>query len=87
MKWKDTPYGERVAQAKQLLGDAGFGPDNPLRLTLKYNTSENHKKIAVAVQAMWKQLGVQAELLNSEVKVHYNALEVCRRKRKFWGSL
>jgi oligopeptide transport system substrate-binding protein len=24
---------------------------------------------------MWKQLGVQAELFNSEVKVHYNSLE------------
>ena len=54
---------------------AGFGPDNPLKLELSYNTSENHKRIAVAIQSMWKQLGVQAELVNREVKVHYDVLK------------
>lgn len=73
--WKDMPYKDRVARAKALLQEVGFGPAKPLRLTLKYNTSENHKRIAVAIQSMWKQLGVQAELFNSEVKVHYNYLE------------
>ena len=73
--WKDMPYQERVAKAKELMAEAGYGPDNPLRTTLRYNTSENHKKIAVAVAAMWKQLGVETELFNTEVKVHYNDLQ------------
>ena len=47
----------------------------PLELQLRYNTSENHKKVAIAVAAMWKQIGVQAELFNAEVKVHYNDLQ------------
>jgi oligopeptide transport system substrate-binding protein len=73
--WKDMPYDERMAKAKELLAEAGFGPDNPLELTLRYNTSENHKKVAIAVASMWKQLGVQTELFNAEVKVHYNDLQ------------
>ncbi|MGH6945011.1 MAG: peptide ABC transporter substrate-binding protein [Geminicoccaceae bacterium] len=73
--WKDVPYQERVAEAKAMMAEAGFGPDRPLKLTLKYNTSENHKKIAIAVAAMWKQLGVRTELSNSEVKVHYNDIQ------------
>jgi oligopeptide transport system substrate-binding protein len=73
--WKDMPYQERIAKAKELITDAGYGPDNPLKTQLRYNTSENHKKIAVAVAAMWKQLGVQTELFNTEVKVHYNDLQ------------
>lgn len=73
--WKDTPYGERVKKAKALLKDAGYGPKNPLKFTLRYNTSENHKRIAVAVVSMWKAIGVQAELFNSEVKVHYADLK------------
>ena len=73
--WKDTPYAERVEQAKALLAEAGIGPDNPLSLELKYNTSENHKKVAIAVAAMWKPLGVKVSLFNSEVKVHYNSLD------------
>ena len=66
---------ERIKQAKELLKEAGYGSDKPLELTLSYNTSENHKRIAVAVASMWKQIGVKADLFNSEVKVHYANLK------------
>ncbi|NAX48642.1 oligopeptide ABC transporter substrate-binding protein OppA [Photobacterium halotolerans] len=62
---------ERVAKAKELLKEAGFDSNNPLKFTLLYNTSENHKKIAVAVASMWKKsLGVTAELENQEWKTY-----------------
>ncbi len=76
VSWMDMPYDERVAEAKALMEEAGYGPDNPLKFTLSYNTSENHKRIAIAVASMWKKaLGVQAELFNQEVTPHYNKLE------------
>jgi len=75
VNWKGMGADERVAKARDLLAEAGYGPDNPLKFTLRYNTSENHKRIAIAVSSMWKKLGVQAELFNSEVKVHYNDLQ------------
>lgn len=59
----------RRNEAAALLAEAGFGPNNPLRLTLRYNTNETHKRVAVAIAAMWKPLGVQLELVNSEQKV------------------
>jgi oligopeptide transport system substrate-binding protein len=66
---------ERDAKAKELLAEAGFGPDNPLKITLNYNTSEAHQKIAVAVQQMWKQtLGVELTPNNYEWKVHTDKL-------------
>jgi oligopeptide transport system substrate-binding protein len=74
--WMDEAQEQRVEGAKALMAEAGYGPDNPLKLTLSYNTSENHKRIAIAVASMWKQnLGVQAELFNQEVTPHYNKLE------------
>ncbi len=74
--WMETPYAERVKQAKALLAEAGYGPNNPIKLTLSYNTSENHKRIAIAVASMWKkELGVEAELFNQEVTPHYDKLE------------
>jgi oligopeptide transport system substrate-binding protein len=73
--WASKDFKERQAMARDLLAQAGHGPDNPLRFELSYNTSENHKRIAVAAQAMLKQVGVQAELVNREVKVHYDLLE------------
>ena len=62
---------DRDAKAVALMAEAGFGPDNPLKVTLNYNTSEAHQKIAVAVQQMWKQkLGVEMTPANYEWKVH-----------------
>ena len=41
-----------------------------------YNTNEGHRKIAIAVAAMWKQaLGVQTELVNKEWKIMLNDLQ------------
>ena len=74
-EWKDLSYEERLEQAKTLMAEAGYGPDNPLQMQLKYNTSENHKRVAIAAAAMWKALGVQVELLNQELKVHYDQLQ------------
>ena len=60
---------ERNAKAKELMAEAGYGSDNPLSVEIMYNTSEAHKKIAIAVQQMWKEtLGVKATLANQEWK-------------------
>jgi len=66
---------ERLAKAKELMTAAGYGPDNPLKLTLNYNTSEGHKKIAIAVQQFWKQIGVDLTLNNMEWKVHTDKMQ------------
>lgn len=73
-EWAEMPYEERVARAQELLTEAGYGPDKPLNLQLRYNTNDNHQRIAVALAAMWEPLGVNIELFNSEVAVHYDAL-------------
>ncbi|MBZ9558193.1 peptide ABC transporter substrate-binding protein [Halomonas coralii] len=64
----------RLQRAQALMREAGYGPEHPLPLTLRYNTLEDHKKIAVAVAAMWKPLGVEVDLVNSEAAVHYAAV-------------
>jgi len=61
---------QREAEAKRLYAEAGYGADNPLRTQIMYNTQEDHRRIAVAISQMWKQvLGVEAEILNQEWKV------------------
>lgn len=63
---------ELDAQAKALLQAAGYGPNNPLKLTLLYNTSESHQKIAIAVASMWKKkLGIDVKLQNRGVENLY----------------
>ncbi|WP_318411805.1 ABC transporter substrate-binding protein [Photobacterium leiognathi] len=65
---------QRLAKAKELLKAAGYDQNNPLKFNLLYNTSENHKKIAVAISSMWKKgLGVTAVLENQEWKSYLDA--------------
>jgi len=61
---------EREAEARRLFLQAGFSDTQPLTVELRYNTSENHRKIAVAVAAMWREvLGVRTRLINEEFRV------------------
>ncbi|KZL19889.1 Periplasmic murein peptide-binding protein precursor [Pseudovibrio axinellae] len=64
---------ERDAKAKELLEAAGYTKDNPLEFDMVYNTSEAHKKVAIAMTQMWKQkLGVEVTLNNMEWKTFLN---------------
>ncbi len=61
-------------QARILMKAAGYGPDRPLNLSLLYNTSESHEKIAIAVASMWKKkLGVNVKLSNQEWKSYIDS--------------
>jgi oligopeptide transport system substrate-binding protein len=71
VSWAKMSQAEREAAAIKLMNEAGYGPRKPLNVQLAYNTSENHKRIAVAIAAMWKKLGINVELVNTELKVHY----------------
>ncbi|MCG9641035.1 ABC transporter substrate-binding protein [Vibrio sp. Isolate34] len=65
---------ERIAEAKRLLEEAGYTKNNPLEFSLLYNTSENHKKLAVAIASMWKkELGINAKLENQEWKSYLDS--------------
>ncbi len=83
-EWADLPHDERLARAQSLYERAGYSRDAPLAVEIRYNTSENHKKIAVAIAAMWKQaLGVEATLVNEEWKVFLQT----RKNRAAWEVL
>ncbi|KND21164.1 ABC transporter substrate-binding protein [Pannonibacter phragmitetus] len=72
--YKDLPQIDREEQAIELMKQAGYGPDKPLKLTINYNTSENHKNTAVAIADMWKPLGVEVSLVNTDTATHYAML-------------
>jgi len=69
------PYGkmtrdQRLAEARKFYQAAGYSKDKPAQVEIRYNTNENHKKIAVAIAAMWRMnLGVKTSLINEEWKV------------------
>ena len=66
---------DREDKAKAILEKLGYTPENPLKMEIRYNTSENHKNTAVAIQEQLKPLGVEVTLLNTDTKTHYGHLE------------
>ena len=68
--WAEWTQEERNQEAQKLYRESGFSKESPLEVEILYNTSENHKRIALAIAAMWKQaLGVKTTLRNQEWKV------------------
>ena len=62
--------------AKKLLAEAGYPNGEGFPTTeILYNTSEGHRKIAVALQQMWKKhLNIDVILLNQEWKVYLDTV-------------
>ena len=68
--WASWSREQQLAEARRLYAAAGYGPERPLEVEIRYNTQSDHKKIAVTVAFMWKQaLGVRTTLVNEEWKV------------------
>ncbi len=74
LAWAEMPMAERIERAKALLAEAGFGPGNPLRFEFSHPSSTDAKRIATALQQMWRAGGVEVELIPGEVRVTYNNL-------------
>jgi oligopeptide transport system substrate-binding protein len=68
------PFAARQEQARALLAAAGYGPDKPLRFVFMHRAGLGNRLAAVAAADMWRAIGVEAELLQSDVAVHYNRL-------------
>jgi oligopeptide transport system substrate-binding protein len=56
----------RGAEARRLLAAAGFGPGKPLELRLGYPGNDANRRVAIAIDAMWRAVGVRPQLQAKE---------------------
>ena len=62
-------------KARQILAKAGINPKDLPKITISYNTLDDHKRIAENIQAQLKKnLQLEVELMNEEWKVYLNSL-------------
>ena len=64
----------RIDLARQLLKDAGYDASRPLKIKLRYDNSEDNRKSALALAAMWQRIGVKSELEKAELPIHHAAI-------------
>ncbi len=74
-EWKNWTKQQRNREARRLLSAAGYGPNKPLTFEIRFNSSAEHRRAAVVLATTWRELGVQAQLLNSEASLHFDSLK------------
>lgn len=88
--YADMTTGERHAAARRAYEDAGYSDKRPLEVEIRYNSSESHKRIALAIQSMWHDtLGVRTTLVNEEFQVllsNIQARDVTQVFRLSWSA-
>lgn len=68
-EWINWTQQRRNEEAKKLLAEAGYTKDKPLTFDLLYNTSDLHKKLAIAAASLWRtNIGANVKLHNEEWK-------------------
>jgi oligopeptide transport system substrate-binding protein len=82
LAFRHTSMDARIAKAKALLAEAGYGPDNPLTFEYAFQQQTDAKLIAVALQEMWRAIGAEVTLVPADAQVHYNQL----RKQHFQAA-
>jgi oligopeptide transport system substrate-binding protein len=69
--YKETPAEEREEQAKVLLAEAGFGPDKPLKVEIRFNMTDNNRATVVAIAEQWKKIGIETTQIHTDAKTHF----------------
>ncbi|RCW48777.1 MULTISPECIES: ABC transporter substrate-binding protein [unclassified Halanaerobium] len=66
-------YSYNPDKARALLAEAGY--QDGFEVTLQYNTSKGHKRVAEALQAQYRQVGIDVKLQNLDWGSHLDSVE------------
>ncbi len=65
------PFPDRIERARSLMQEAGYGADKPLNITLRHVAGLEGKKVNLAIAGMWKQIGVNTQLHQADLRNHF----------------
>jgi oligopeptide transport system substrate-binding protein len=74
LDFKTMPYPARLAQARKLMQDAGYGPFNKLTLSYAATGNPDSKRLAAVFQAMARQIYVDVRITLSDYPLQLRAM-------------
>jgi oligopeptide transport system substrate-binding protein len=74
LDFKPMPYPARLAKAKRLMQDAGYGPFNKLTLTYLTSGNPDSKRLAAVFQAMARQIHIDVRIIVSDYPLVLRAM-------------
>ncbi len=77
LPFKDTPYEQRLAQAQRLMQEAGFGPDNRIKLTYAIRSTAPgvYRAEAAAFQQALALIYINITILPFDAAIFYNTVQ------------
>jgi oligopeptide transport system substrate-binding protein len=76
LPFADLPQPERIERAKALMQEAGYGPDNRLEIGMAVRSAAaDQRRRPAAIQQMWSEIYVDAEIEQSDAAIFYNLLQ------------
>jgi oligopeptide transport system substrate-binding protein len=76
MDFAAMPYPARIAKARALMAQMGFGPDKHFHTTYEITGDPDNRRIAAVMQAMLKQIYVDIDILAVDENVHYRNMQL-----------
>jgi oligopeptide transport system substrate-binding protein len=75
LRFRSTPYDQRLAKARRLMVEMGYGPDNHLHTTFDTTTTPDAKRSAAVLQAMLRRIYIDIDIVNSDTQIFYKKLQ------------
>ncbi len=71
--WAGLSLEQRREEAKRLLEEAGYGPDNPLRFEYTHRNTRDNPRVAPVLQSDWSEIApwVEVDIASIETQIHY----------------
>jgi oligopeptide transport system substrate-binding protein len=73
--FKSMPYDQRLAKARRLMAEMGYGPDNHFHTTFDTSTTPDAKRSAAIAQAMLRRIYIDVDITNSDLQIYYKKLQ------------
>jgi oligopeptide transport system substrate-binding protein len=74
--WAAWSLEQRQAEARKLLAQAGYGPGHPLKVSITHRNTPDPTLVMPAIQADWRAIGVDVELIANEAGIAYQAYKI-----------
>ena len=75
MRFKAMPFEQRLARAQELMREAGYTPERPLRIGWATTTNVVTRQTIAPLQEMWRKIYVDVEIIQSDTQINYQKLE------------
>jgi oligopeptide transport system substrate-binding protein len=74
LDFKALPYAQRISRAQSLMREAGYGEAHRLKTTFATPAAPDDRRAAAAIQAMWRAIYVDLEILPSDKQINFTKL-------------